>query len=186
MLLSFEQYNNQIDIGKKAHSLVMLKKMGVAVPAGNVIPSYVLRQFLDDNKISQFVKQLTRYVNDKYMLLQIASTIRAKILQADLPQQLETDVNLLTKEHPHWRYAIRSSGSCEDLPEASFAGMYNSYLNINTTKIILEKVKLCWASLFSRRVILYCLEKGISIDRLAMSVIIQRMIPATKVVFCLV
>jgi phosphoenolpyruvate synthase/pyruvate phosphate dikinase len=78
------------------------------------------------------------------------------------------------------RVAVRSSGTMEDLPGATFAGQYRSFLNLSSTNEVLRAIRRCWASLYSRRVLAYRQIHGLTQDRPLMCVIIQRMVDAVK------
>jgi rifampicin phosphotransferase len=74
--------------------------------------------------------------------------------------------------------AVRSSATAEDLPEASFAGQQETYLNVQGVSDVLEAVKLCWASLWTARAIAYRARQGIGIERLSLAVVVQNLVPA--------
>ena len=81
---------------------------------------------------------------------------------------------------PEHAYAVRSSATAEDLPEASFAGQYDTYLNVRGEAALVDRVRACWASLYTDRAILYRLENGIAAREVALSVVVQRMVRAEK------
>ena len=77
-------------------------------------------------------------------------------------------------------YAVRSSATAEDLPEASFAGQQDTYVNVRGEDALLDRVRACWTSLYTDRAILYRLENGIAFRDVALSVVVQRMVRSEK------
>jgi phosphohistidine swiveling domain-containing protein len=183
MLLSFEQLdqdNVNVEIGKKAASLITLHKLGLNVPDGAVIPGNSLEQHLNRYNINGEIQRLDSQSKDRDKLFESARRIQTKILETTLSNELLNELESFVSHHPDWHYAVRSSATKEDLINTSFAGMYDSYLNVQGISALVENVKSCWASLYNRRVLEYCINNQIPISQLGMSVIIQRMIPATK------
>ncbi len=161
-----------------------LSRYGVNVPNGFALTSGAYFYFIEKAGIKEEIKKIlstidTKKVND---LLKKSKKIRDLILKSDFPDDLEKDIirfyKKLSKEYGEENVdvAVRSSATAEDLPTASFAGMHESFLNINGTKQLLEAIKKCFASLFLPRAISYREEKGFDHMKIAISVGVQKMV----------
>lgn len=106
------------------------------------------------------------------------SEVQSEPADFEISTPAKAVVRRAIEQFPHVRlWAVRSSATAEDLPQASFAGQYDSFLNVPTEKV-LDKVRCCWSSLFSPRAVAYRGRNHISHGRVAMAVIVQEMIPA--------
>ncbi|MDW6093306.1 phosphoenolpyruvate synthase [Vibrio rhizosphaerae] len=159
-----------------------LANAGVSVPNGFATTSYAFNQFLDyeglDHRIHQLLDALD--VDDVDALRQTGATIRQWILQAPFPADLEQDIRdnyaELTKNNPEISVAVRSSATAEDLPDASFAGQQETFLNVKGIDAVLEATKHVYASLFNDRAISYRVHQGFDHRGIALSAGIQRMV----------
>ena len=100
------------------------------------------------------------------------------IQAATLPNALQSEILTAYNQLGADRVAVRSSATAEDLPDASFAGQQDTFLNVSGASELLEKIKLCWASLWSERAVAYRRDHGIEETQLAMAVVVQTMIDA--------
>jgi pyruvate,water dikinase len=189
LILWFKEVNNDDvgTVGGKNASLgemyQQLTKKGVNIPNGFAITSFAYFAFLDQTHIRDAIKvQLTNLDKDKNSELEErGSKIRNIIMAAQFPPDLikavETAYHQLEKEYyPGVDVAVRSSATAEDLPDASFAGQQESFLNISGVQELLYACKRCMASLFTNRAISYRVDKGFSHFDVGISIGVQKMV----------
>jgi pyruvate,water dikinase len=156
-------------MGPKAWHLSQLIQQNIPVPQGFVVSAKALDKFLLENKLKERMKE----PNFPHLMQQSA-----------MPEQIRQELSdsyerLQERAHPFpLSVAVRSSSSAEDLKEASFAGQYETFLNVPDFSLMLARIKECWASLFSHRVRQYAQQKNIDVSSLPMGVLIQQMVPA--------
>ncbi|WP_434529423.1 phosphoenolpyruvate synthase [Vibrio sp. K4] len=163
-----------------------LANVGVSVPNGFATTSYAFNQFLDheglDERIHQLLDELD--VEDVEALRKTGATIRQWVLEAPFPAELEQDIRdnykELTDNHPEISVAVRSSATAEDLPDASFAGQQETFLNVKGIDAVLEATKHVYASLFNDRAISYRVHQGFNHRGISLSAGIQRMVRSDK------
>jgi pyruvate,water dikinase len=111
---------------------------------------------------------------------QASQTITEAILQAKIPPKIASDIVQAYADFPGKDppVAVRSSATAEDLPEASFAGQQDTFLNICGADALLAAVKKCWASLWTARAIGYRIQQGVSTEGVALAIVVQRLVPA--------
>lgn len=160
-----------------------LEPQGIAVPDGFAVTATAYRGFTDSNHLdaplANLMAQLDRqeYVN----LAEIGRKARALIMEAQLPNDLQLaifDEYDYVFDFKEQAVAVRSSATAEDLPDASFAGQHESYLNVKGHQAVALAVKQCYASLYTDRAIKYREDKGFAHDKVYLSVGIQAMIRA--------
>ncbi|MGR5109387.1 phosphoenolpyruvate synthase [Vibrio jasicida] len=163
-----------------------LANVGVSVPNGFATTSYAFNQFLDheglDERIHQLLDELD--VEDVEALRETGAKIRQWVLEAPFPADLEQDIRDNYKElienHPEISVAVRSSATAEDLPDASFAGQQETFLNVKGIDAVLEATKHVYASLFNDRAISYRVHQGFNHRGISLSAGIQRMVRSDK------
>ncbi len=164
-----------------------LSAMGVDVPGGFATTADAYRMFVAANKLDKIISKQTRALAaGKAELAEVGKTIRKAFLKAEMPAELEAVIsdayrelgNREGKRKPD--VAVRSSATAEDLPEASFAGQQESYLNIQGAASLLEHVRRCYASLFTDRAITYRNNNGFDHLQVALSVGVQRMVRSDR------
>lgn len=163
-----------------------LKKQGVLVPGGFATTAAAYRYLLEasgiKNKIKDVLKDLD--TSDVGNIMVRGKKVRDLILRASLPKDLVKEISAaykkLSKQHKqaNLAVAVRSSATAEDLPDASFAGQQETFLNITGEKELLIAIKKCLASLFTNRAISYRADKGFDHFSIALSVGIQKMVHA--------
>ncbi|MFH1291672.1 MAG: phosphoenolpyruvate synthase [bacterium] len=161
-----------------------LTKKGISIPNGFAITADVYWEFLKYNKLDKKIKNILLKLDVRNMraLSSTGNRIRKMILKADFPKQVEKDImkaySQLSKsvKKKNLDVAVRSSATAEDLPDASFAGQQETYLNIRGEKQLLVAVKKCLASLFTDRAICYREDKGFDSTSVALSVCVQQMV----------
>ncbi|MGL1893361.1 MAG: phosphoenolpyruvate synthase [Spirochaetaceae bacterium] len=179
---SFNDSNkpNLLEVGGKAFNLIKLSKMkGIQVPEGFCISTEVYKKlFLEGDVFNSLLNQLSNLkLEDKDKIDSISSQIREVIGKVKIPEIIVDEIiGQLNQFSDNTSYAVRSSGTAEDLPTASFAGQYDTYLNIIGTESIIEHIIKCWASLFTKRAVIYRIQNGIDHLGVFLAVVIQRMI----------
>ena len=162
-----------------------LSDSGIKVPDGFATTAHSFWYFLDDNKIRLPLQQLMQHLdtNNFVNLKETGSKARKLMMNAALPKDLEESVITAYKElcgGTAIEVAVRSSATAEDLPQASFAGQHESYLNIKGEKELLTAVQKCFASLYTDRAIKYREDNGFAHEKIALSVGIQKMVRSDK------
>ncbi|OGJ21877.1 phosphoenolpyruvate synthase [Candidatus Pacearchaeota archaeon RBG_13_36_9] len=160
-----------------------LKKKGVKVPNGFAVTAFAYRYFLEKQGIRERIKQALRGLNTHKTrnLMRRGKRARKQILKSEIPEEIKQEIvksyRKLCKEYGHEvDVAVRSSATAEDLPDASFAGQQETYLNIRGEKELLKACKKCFASLFTDRAISYREDKGFDHFTIALSIGVQKMV----------
>jgi pyruvate, water dikinase len=173
-------------VGGKGANLGEMIAAGLPVPPGFVLTIEAYRQFYDSNELGPRVSAELKHINpdDPAALDRSAATLRQIILGGTVPDSLrlaiEQAYDALAKDQaPHGRVAVRSSATAEDTAQFSFAGMFESFLNVFGSAALLEAVKACWASTFSARVLFYRIKQGMP-KEMPVAVIVQRMVDSEK------
>jgi pyruvate,water dikinase len=172
--------------GKNASLGEMYRELssgGVRVPNGFAITARAYRHFLRASRLDQTIQEMLKGLNiqDIPSLRDTGRRIRQAIASASLPADLEKAIldaydRLSTEAREPVDVAVRSSATAEDLPDASFAGQQETYLNIQGHPALLDACKRCFASLFTDRAISYRVDKGFDHERIALSIGVQRMV----------
>jgi len=172
--------------GKNASLGEMIKCLGpkgIKIPGGFVITASAYRYFLKQSQLDKFVKKTLRGLNTKNLtdLARRGKLIREAIKSAGMPENLKKQIienyRLMEKEYGvNPDVAVRSSATAEDVPEASFAGQHETFLNIRGEQNLLNAVRACFASLFTNRAISYRTDKGFNHFKVALSVGVQKMV----------
>jgi len=160
-----------------------LAKKGVKVPNGFAVTARAYRYLLKNAKIEDNIKKILSDLNTKNMqnLAERGRKVRELILGADMPKGIADEISSsykkLCKEYgANTDVAVRSSATAEDLPDASFAGQQETYLNIRGERALLDACKKCFASLFTNRAISYRVDKGFDHFKIALSIGVQKMV----------
>nr|MBP8175107.1 phosphoenolpyruvate synthase [Sphaerotilus sp.] len=188
LVVPFEQLRmTDVDtVGGKNSSLgemiSQLAASGVRVPGGFATTAHAFREFLKASdltgKINARLDSLD--TDDVRALAEAGAEIRRWVESAPFPADLEaairTEFARLTEGSPEASFAVRSSATAEDLPDASFAGQQESFLNVVGIEDVLHKIKEVFASLYNDRAISYRVHKGFAHADVALSAGIQRMV----------
>ncbi|MFW6210902.1 MAG: phosphoenolpyruvate synthase, partial [bacterium] len=164
-----------------------LKKKEVAVPDGFAATAEAYRMFIKHNNLREKIqKDIEAYKNGEKTLSTAGKSIRAMILKGSFPEE----ISLQIKEHyeklsrkysnKNTDVAVRSSATAEDLPDASFAGQQDTFLNIKGAENVIQACRKCYASLFTDRAISYREEKGFDHMKIALSAGVQKMVRSDK------
>ena len=173
-------------VGGKSSSLGELtSQTSVPVPYGFATTAEGYRYFMHatglDKKIKELLKDLTD-VEDPVQLRNVTAAIREAICAADMPKDLADAIRTSYAElgkkvgETNPFVAVRSSATAEDLPDASFAGQQDTYLNVQGADMVIQKVKECYASTFTDRATYYRTKKGFDHLSVALSAAVQMMV----------
>lgn len=194
LVLPFTQLTNK-DVplvgGKNASLGEMYQKLvpqGVRVPPGFAVTAYAYRYLLKQAGIADDIRRILRGLNTNNLkdLAKRGAAVRATIMKAKVPPELEAAIiksyRALCKSFgvAAVDVAVRSSATAEDLPDASFAGQQESYLNVVGEKKLLEACKKCFASLFTDRAISYRVDKHFDHFKIGLSIGVQKMVRSDK------
>ena len=159
-----------------------LSRAGILVPDGFAVTAHAYRIFIARARVRQRIEAVLRGVDGKNVkkLQESGKIIRRLIIDASLPRDIEADIRKayrkLSKGDSSLDVAVRSSATAEDLPDASFAGQQETFLNVCGEEELLQSVKKAYASLFTDRAISYRIDKGFSKKDIALSVGVQKMV----------
>ena len=171
--------------GKNASLGEMISQLaasGVRVPGGFATTAHAFREFLQHGGLAQRIndKLATLDVDDVRALAEGGAQIRGWVVETPLPPALEAAIRaqfaLLSADAPQASFAVRSSATAEDLPDASFAGQQESFLNVTGIDDVLHRIKEVFASLYNDRAISYRVHKGFAHAEVALSAGVQRMV----------
>ncbi len=188
LVVPFEQLRmTDVEVvgGKNASLGEMISQLahaGVQVPGGFATTAHAFREFLREGRLTERIDALLTAldVDDVRALTEAGATIRQWVMDAPFPAALEQAVReqfaRLTADHPGATFAVRSSATAEDLPDASFAGQQESFLNVEGIEDVLHKMKEVFASLYNDRAISYRVHKGFVHAEVALSAGVQRMV----------
>ena len=190
-VVSFEQLRmTDVDsVGGKNASLgemiSQLADAGVRVPGGFATTAQAFRDFLSDTGLDQRIAERLTTLNpeDVRELALAGAQIRQWITEAPLPQRLNDDIKAafaLLDADGKGSFAVRSSATAEDLPDASFAGQQETFLNVVGFDDVIDKIRHVFASLYNDRAISYRVHKGYAHADVALSAGIQRMVRSDK------
>jgi len=174
-------------VGGKSASLgemiSQLATSGVPVPGGFSTTAFAYKEFLDKGGINDFLnKELSdeSIYTDVDKLMQVGKRIRDKIMdtpfQADFEEELKRQWQRVSGGSEQFTFAVRSSATAEDLPDASFAGQQETYLNVMGYEELKKKVHLVFASLFTDRAISYRHDRGFEHSKVQLCATCQKMV----------
>src|SRR5713226_4783976 len=176
--------------GKNASLGEMISSLtaaGIRVPGGFATTTDAFREFLSANGLDARITQCLRKLDPKDVTALAAggAEIRSWILKARFPAAFEQEIRsyfqLLEKQTSgDSSYAVRSSATAEDLPDASFAGQQETYLNIRGIDNVLDAVRRVFASLYNDRAIAYRVHKGFAHAEVSISAGVQRMVRSDR------
>ncbi|WP_198666913.1 rifamycin-inactivating phosphotransferase [Taibaiella helva] len=169
-------------LGGKGANLAALSAIeSIEVPAGFCITTAAFEQVIGSlPQVGILLEQLAQLkAEDRDGIGRLSAALRQQIETAPVPGDLEAEIGLwLSRSGMDEAYAVRSSATAEDLPDASFAGQQDTYLNITGKAAILAHISKCWASLFSERAVTYRIRNGFDHRKVSLAVIVQQMVPS--------
>src|SRR5262245_2741409 len=172
-------------LGGKGANLGEMTAAGLPVPPGFVISIRAYETFYAANELEARARAELANVNadDPASLEHSATELRQLILDGELPDDLRATIEQAYDElvggQPGTRVAVRSSATAEDTAEYSFAGMFESFLNVASKAELLDRVKECWASTFGARVLFYRIKQNMPAE-MPVAVVVQQMIASEK------
>ena len=173
-------------VGGKNASLGEMFSAGMPVPPGFAVTAYAYEKFIQETRIAEMIYEIINETvkdkNDPKQYSLASEKIRELIEKTKVPKAIEDAVKSAYKELnkklglSNVFVAVRSSATAEDLPDASFAGQQETYLNVRGVEDLLEKIVKCWSSLFTPRAMFYRNEKGFAHEKVLISVGVQKMV----------
>ncbi|RLE86833.1 MAG: phosphoenolpyruvate synthase, partial [Thermoprotei archaeon] len=176
-------------VGGKNANLGEMLRAGIPVPPGFAVTAYAYKRFIEETGIKDKIYEILRKhvkpgasAPEDYM--DASKEIRALIESTPMPKDIEEAIRRAYRElcrrlgKEEEFVAVRSSATAEDLPDASFAGQQETYLNVKGEDEVVEKVRKCWSSLFTPRAIFYRESKGFEHEKVLISVAVQKMVNA--------
>lgn len=195
-------------VGGKGANLGEMTNVHLPIPYGFIVSSHAYFNFIKKENLQPKIKEILSLVNydNPNEIRQASSHIQELILRAEMPKDIADDIitfyeNLMIKEEKYLKrdmpalkrgmhsikhtyspplVAVRSSATAEDLPNASFAGQQETFLNVRGEAHLLHKVKECWASLFTERAIFYRHEQKFDHMKVGLAAVVQRMVQSDK------
>ncbi|HEY6462610.1 MAG TPA: PEP/pyruvate-binding domain-containing protein, partial [Polyangiaceae bacterium] len=167
--------------GKAAHLGELTRIEGVRVPPGFCVTTEAFRRILEEApSIDTRLERVSRLAPVDLEAIRTASAeLRRAIEGVPVPGEIAAPIaDALARHGERVAYAVRSSATAEDLPNASFAGQQDTYLDVVGREAILAHVRRCWASLFTERAVTYRLRNGFDHRKVHMAVVVQRMVLA--------
>ncbi len=173
-------------VGGKNASLGEMISARMPVPPGFAVTAYAYEKFIVETRIAEMIYKIIKETvtdqNDPKQYAVASEKIRELIEKTRMPKAIEDSVKAAYKElnaslgMADVFVAVRSSATAEDLPDASFAGQQETYLNVRGVDDLLDKIMKCWSSLFTPRAIFYRNEKGFAHEKVFISVGVQKMV----------
>lgn len=183
-VLDFQEIKKEdvMTAGGKGANLGEMTAAGIAVPGGFVVTADAYKAFIKENHLEEmFRKELTEAGKDEAKLLDAAKKFRHAISEGKLPEEVEKAVReKYAQLGEQARVAVRSSATAEDLPDASFAGQQETYLNVRGPEAVLTQIRNCYASLWGNRAVCYRSNQGYDQLSVALAVVIQKMVESEK------
>ncbi|AVQ17034.1 MULTISPECIES: PEP/pyruvate-binding domain-containing protein [Fusobacterium] len=184
MILDFQEIKKEdiLIAGGKGANLGEMTSAKINVPNGFVITAKEYQDFLKVNGIDVLIEnEIQKVGNKEDILLKIARDVREKIKYGKFPKEME---NRIREKYLNFgentRVAIRSSATAEDLPDASFAGQQDTYLNVQGLENVFHQIQNCYASLWGNRAVSYRFRQGYSQNAVSIAVVIQEMVESEK------
>lgn len=177
-------YEDIAQVGGKGANLGEMYNIGIPVPNGFVVTSQAYYRFIEENSLKQKLKDILKStdLDQPDQLLAASKKIKKTIKQGTMNHETAVGIMMAYKklsdlgETKNIPVAVRSSATAEDLPDASFAGQQETFLNVVGEANVVERVKDCWASLFTPRAIFYREKKHFDHFTAAVAVPIQKLI----------
>ncbi len=180
--------NDLMIAGGKGANLGEMMHADLPVPNGFIVLTSAYYQFVQDNQLQPKIKKLLQNIDSEnhhdMSTIQAISDVSKEIANLfeknSLSSSLTQSIMSAYSELGHPPVAVRSSATAEDLPGMSFAGQYESFLNIQGEEALIRSIRKCWASLWNDRALTYRIKQGISNEDIAHGIVVQQMIIAEK------
>lgn len=166
--------------GGKGLNLARLTRAGFQVPRGFIISTAAYRAFIEENRWLTLTGSTVENISaeDVSTLEKTSAQIRAAFSVGSIPAEIDSAIRAAYAEFRDVPVAVRSSATAEDLPDLSFAGQQDTYLNVVGEEEVLKAVIDCWSSLWTARAIGYRLRNRIPQEEVTLAVIVQEMVPS--------
>ncbi|UWD48600.1 phosphoenolpyruvate synthase [Clostridioides difficile] len=179
---------NQIDedsfklVGGKGFNLGKMTRKKFPIPEGFCITTRAFYEFIEPIKNHELFKHLENIDNDDLdKINELAKDIRNLIKKQSISNTTKQDIKEALKRIGEENfYAVRSSATAEDLPDMSFAGQQDTYLNVYGFEKLIENIKHCWASLYTQRAVIYRKKNNLDENNILISVVVQKMVNSQK------
>jgi len=175
-------------VGGKNANLGEMLNASIPVPPGFAVTAYAYKKFIEEtgiaSKIYRIIKESVKDFNDPAQYEAASKKIRSLIESTPVPRDIEDAIRKAYRELckrvnvENVPVAVRSSATAEDLPDASFAGQQETFLNVVGEDEVVEKNVKCWSSLFTPRAIFYRTQKGFAHEKVLISIGVQKMVNA--------
>jgi len=166
-------------VGGKGANLARLKRQGFPVPDGFLIPTTIYADFVSANRLDEIIQNALQTLDaDPDALEDAAQRIRSRFSACPFPPSLAQALEQAYAWLGAPPVAVRSSATAEDLPELSFAGQQDTYLNILGVQALSQAITACWGSLWTARAIGYRRRNSIPQDEVTLAVVVQAMVPS--------
>ena len=165
-------------VGGKGANLARLARVGFNVPRGFLVPTDVYKGFVDEHNLNEIIHETLRDLDyqNPAELKTASERIRARFEQAPLSRTLRDSLHIAYGWIGAPPVAVRSSATAEDLPDMSFAGQQDTYLNIIGSDALADAVVACWGSLWTARAIGYRARNEIPQEDISLAVVVQEMV----------
>ncbi len=171
-------------VGGKGASLGEMTSVGLPVPDAFVVTAQAFRKFLIDTGLedSLFDLLVDLDVENSDELEEVSQNVKAMVIGAKMPEDIREEILVAYDKMGDGEMvvAVRSSATAEDLPDASFAGQQETYLNIKGEVAVIEAVQQCWASLYGARAIYYRAKQGFDDRTVNIAVVVQQLVRSEK------
>lgn len=171
-------------VGGKGASLGEMASVGLPVPKAFVVTAQAFRKFLVQTGLEDSLFDLLTDVDveNSEELEDVSRNVKNLVLDAKMPDDIREEIIQAygTMGPDNMVVAVRSSATAEDLPDASFAGQQETYLNIRGDAAVVEAVQMCWASLYGARAIYYRAKQGFDDRTVNIAVVVQQLIRSEK------
>src|SRR5215203_1161454 len=168
------------ELGGKGQSLARLASAGLPVPNGFHITTAGYDDFVAQHDLEGYIKEQLATLNRSAgeAADQVAAAIAARFAEHEIPTEIAADLLRAYRRLGSPSVAVRSSATAEDLPDASFAGQQETFLNISGDAQLLKAILRCWASLWTARAITYRARHSIHAAKISLAVVVQELIDA--------
>jgi pyruvate,water dikinase len=173
-------------VGGKGASLGEMINAEIPVPRGFCVTAQAFRRFIDETGIADDIFAALRVnVDNAEELASASDKAKELVLTTKMPQLIRDEIvkayaELAKREGQEPVVAVRSSATAEDVPEASFAGQHETFLNMKSADAVVEAVQKCWASLYGARAIFYREKQGFSHESVNIAAVVQKMVNSDK------
>ncbi|WP_313071491.1 PEP/pyruvate-binding domain-containing protein [Lacrimispora sp.] len=164
-------------VGGKGMSLSKLLTAGIPVPDGFHVTIAAYQNFVKANHIQPHINKQLDCIdfNNTKLLEDVSRQIGMLFHEGKIPQEVAAEIKTAYAKLGSIAVAVRSSATTEDLPDASFAGQQETYLNIQGENEVITSIKRCWASLWTARAIVYRMKNNIRQEGVALAVVVQKL-----------